>query len=224
MGQKINITSQDGFQFGAYLAQPQDKAKGGVVVCQEIFGVNDYLKSVCDFYAAAGYLTIAPQFFDRVERDVALDYSPQNLERALEFIPKVDLNVALDDLDAARQYIRAAGAAKVGAVGFCWGGTLAWLLACRREVDCAVAYYGSEIDDFPNEHARHPVIMHMGDADRTIPPDKLARIKEAQAGTPIHIYSGAPHGFDNVQRQGGDPATAELARQRTLEFLARHVG
>src|SRR4030095_7098415 len=120
MGQKINITSQDGFQLGAYLAQPQDKAKGGVVVCQEIFGVNDYLKSVCDFYAAAGYLTVAPQFFDRVERDVALDYSPQNLERALEFIPRVDLNVALDDLEAARRYIRAAArqrSARAGSVG-----------------------------------------------------------------------------------------------------------
>jgi len=118
MGQTISITAYDGFQFGAYLAQPQDKAKGGVVVCQEIFGVNDYLKSVCDFYAAAGYLTIAPQFFDRIERDVALDYSPQNLARGLKFIPEVDLNVALDDLDVARQYIRAAGAAKVVAVGF----------------------------------------------------------------------------------------------------------
>lgn len=176
MGQKITLTGTDRFEFQAYLAEPEAKTKGGVVICQEIFGINDYLKSVCDFYAAAGYLTSAPQFFDRVERDVALSYSPQNLAQALEFIPKVDLNVALDDLEAARRHIRSAGAAKVGAVGFCWGGTLAWLLACRREIDCAVAYYGSEIDDFPNEHARHPAIMHIGEADRVIPPDKLARI------------------------------------------------
>lgn len=224
MGQRITITGKGGFQLGAYLAQPEGKAKGGVVVCQEIFGVNDYLRSVCDFYATAGYLTVAPQFFDRIERDVALDYSPQNLARGLEFIPKVDLHVALDDLEAAREHLRSAGAAKVGVVGFCWGGTLTWLLACRRQVDCAVAYYGSEIDDFPNEHARHPVIMHIGDADRTIPPDKLARIQKAQADTPIHIYPGAPHGFDNTLRQGCDHATAKLARQRTLEFFARHVG
>jgi len=224
MGEKITITGRDGFRFGAYLALPRGAVKGGLVVCQEIFGVNDYLKSVCEFYGAAGYVTVAPQLFDRIERDIALDYSPQNLARALEFIPKADWNTALDDVDAARQRVRSAGAPKVGVLGFCWGGTLAWLCACRRDVDCAVAYYGSEIDDFPHEHARHPVIMHIGDADRTIPPDRLARIRSAQADTPIHVYPGAPHGFDNTIRHGTDGGSAKLARQRTLEFLAEHLG
>ena len=135
----------------------------------------------------AGYLAIAPQFFDRFEPDVALEYTPEGRQRAGEFLARADWNVALEDLQAARQSLRSFGTPKVGIVGFCWGGTLAWLLACRDQVDCAVAYYASEIDDFPNEHARHPVIMHIGDADRTIPPEKLTRIQKAQAGTPMYI-------------------------------------
>jgi carboxymethylenebutenolidase len=224
MGRPVSLTGKDGFRLGAYRAEPQTGIKGGVVICQEIFGVTGNLKSVCDFYAGAGYLTIAPQFFDRIERDVALDYTPEGRHRAEEFLTKAEWHVALDDLEVARQHLHSLGAGKVGVVGFCWGGTLAWLLACRRHVDCAVAYYGSEIDDFAGEHARHPVILHIGDADRVIPPDKLARIQKAQAATPIYIYANAPHGFDNSLRTGYDPATAELARQRTLEFLQRHVG
>jgi carboxymethylenebutenolidase len=224
MGKKITITAKDGYRLGAYLAEPQSQPRGGVVICQEIFGVNEYLKSACEFYAAAGYLTIAPQFFDRFEPDVALDYTPEGRQRAGEFLARTDWNVALEDLDVARQSLRSLGTAKVGIVGYCWGGTLAWLLACRGQVDCAVAYYPSEIDDFPGEHARHPVILHMGEADRTIPAEKLRRIQEAQAGTPMYLYPGAPHGFDNSIRHGHEMATAKLARERTLEFLAQHVG
>ena len=224
MGRKIAISGEDGFQLGAYLADPKRQPKGGVVICQEIYGVNEYLKSACDFYADAGYLTIAPQFFDRFERDVALQYTPEGRKRGGEFLASADWNVALQDLKAACQTLRSFGTPKVGIVGYRWGGTLAWLLACRDQVDCAVAYYPSEIDDFPNEHARHPIIMHIGDADRVIPAEKLTRIQEAQADTPIYIYPNSPHGFDNTIRYPQETPAAKLARERTLECLARRIG
>ncbi len=224
MGKRITVSGKDGFKFGAYLAELEGKPKGGVVISQEIFGVNQYIENVCDYYAKAGYLTIAPAFFDRVERDVDLKYLPEGRDRGLEIASKIDWDTALNDLEAARETVRLAGAEKVGAIGFCWGGTLAWLLACRREIDCAVAYYGAEIEHFPNEHARHPVIMHIGEEDPVIPPEKLESIKKAQAGTPIFTYLKGSHGFDNEARPKYDPATVKLARERTLSFLAQHVG
>jgi len=224
MGKRITVSAKDGFKFGAYLAEPEGKPKGGVVICQEIFGVNKYIESVCDFYTDAGYLTIAPAFFDRVERDVALKYLPEGRARGIEIAGKVDWDTALGDLEAARKTIHSVGTQKCGAIGFCWGGSLAWLFACRCEIDCAVAYYGSEIEHFPNDHARHPVIMHIGEEDRVIPPEKLENIKKAQAGTPIFTYPKASHGFDNEARPNYEPATVKLARERTIEFLAQHVG
>lgn len=224
MGQRTNVKGKDGFQFGAYVAEPEGKSKGGVVICQEIFGVNQYLENVCNFYANAGYLTIAPALFDRVERDLDIKYSPEGVQRGIQISTKVDWDQALDDVESSLATIRTAETQKFGAVGFCWGGTLAWLLACRREIDCAVSYYGAEIEHFPNEHARHPVIMHIGEEDPIISPEKLAAIKKAQAGTPIFTYPMASHGFDNEARPKYDPATVKLARDRTLEFLAQHIG
>ncbi len=224
MGERISITGIDGFNFGAYLAEPQGKPKGGVVICQEIFGVNQYVENVCDFYADAGYMTIAPALFDRIERDVDIKYSLEGRDLGIEIAGKVDWDVALDDIEVARETIRSLGAGKVGVIGYCWGGSVAWLFACRRKVDCAVAYYGSEINHFPNEHARHPVIMHFGEEDVVLPPEAQESIKKAQAGTPIYTYPGAPHGFDNDARPKYNPATAKLVRERTLEFLAQHIG
>jgi len=224
MGKRITITGKDGFHFGAYLAEPEGKPKGGVVICQEIFGVNPYIESVCDFYTKAGYLTIAPALFDRVERDVDLKYLPEGRDRGIEIASKIDWDTALNDLAAARETIHSMGTQKCGAIGFCWGGSLAWLFACRCEIDCAVAYYGSEIEHFPNEHARHPVIMHIGEDDSVIPPEKLESIKKAQAGAHIFTYPKGSHGFDNQARPKYDAATVKLARERTLEFLSRHVG
>jgi len=224
MGKRIDITGKDGFNFGAYLAEPEGKPKGGVVICQEIFGVNHYIETVCDFYTKAGYLTIAPALFDRIERDVDIKYLPEGVQRGIQISSKVDWDQALDDVEKSLEIIRAAGAQKFGAIGFCWGGTLAWLLACRREIDCAVAYYGAEIEQFPNEHARHPAIMHIGEEDPVIPPEKLESIKKAQAGTTIFTYPKGSHGFDNEARPKFDPATVKLARERTLEFLVQHVG
>jgi len=224
MGKRITITGLDGFELGAYLADPEGKPKGGVVICHEIFGVNQYLESVCDFYAHAGYLTVAPQLFDRIERDVNLRFSSEGRDRGLQIAGKVVWDTALDDIEVAREIIRLAGADKVGVIGFCWGGSACWLFACRRKVDGVVAYYPSEISHFPDEHARHPAIMHIGEEDAVIPPDALESIKKAQAGTPIYTYPGAPHGFDNDTRPKYNSATAHLARERTLEFLGQHIG
>ena len=125
MGKRITITGKDGFHFGAYLAEPEGKPKGGVVICQEIFGVNPYIESVCDFYTKAGYLTIAPALFDRVERDVDLKYLPEGRDRGIEIASKIDWDTALNDLAAARETIHSMGTQKCGAIGFCWGGSLA---------------------------------------------------------------------------------------------------
>ncbi len=224
MGTRTTITCNDDFQLGAYLAEPNGKARGGIAICQEIFGINSYIESVCEFYSQAGYATVAPALFDRAEPNLDIKYSPEGVKRGIEISTRVDWDQALDDLEASLNTLRARGIEKFGIVGFCWGGTLAWLSACRREVDCAVAYYGAEIEHFPNEHSRRPVIMHIGEEDPVIPADKLAAIKKAQAGTPIYTYPKASHGFDNENRPNYDPATVMLARERTLDFLAQHVG
>ncbi len=224
MEKRIKITGKDGFEMDAYRAEPEGRPKGGVIICQEIFGVNSYIEGICDFYAKVGYTAIAPALFDRAERGVNLDYALESRDRGMKIAGKVDWDNALDDLEVARDILRSAGAKKVGVVGYCWGGSAAWLFACRRQVDGAVAYYPSETSHFPNDHARHPAIMHIGEEDMVIPRETLDQIKKDQAGTPIFSYPGAPHGFDNQERQNYRADAAQLARERTLEFLARHVG
>ena len=224
MGERVPYRGKDGFEINAYRAEPVGPTKGGVIVCQEIFGVNPYIEEVCDSYAKIGYAAIAPSLFDRVERGVSLDYSLENRDRGLKIAAQVDWDRALDDLEMARDTLRLTGPKKVGVVGYCWGGSVAWLFACRRQVDCAVAYYPSETSHFPDDHARHPVIMHIGEEDMVIPLGTIEQIKKDQAGTPIYTYPGAPHGFDNPGRQTYRADAAKLARGRTLEFLARHVG
>jgi len=223
MGKRIALKDRDGFEFGGYLAEPEGARKAGLVVCQEIFGVNDYIESVCDFYAGAGYVTVAPALFDRVERDVDIKYSMAGRDRGIAIAGKVGWDTALNDLDVAGGVLRSAGAKKVGVIGFCWGGSVAWLYACRRRVDCAVAYYPGEIDHFPNEHAQSPTIIHIGEDDAVIPREKLVAIQAAQADTPLYTYPGAPHGFDNETRPKYNADTARLARERTLQFLAKNL-
>lgn len=224
MGKRITIKGEDGFEFGAYRAEPEGNPKGGVVICQEIFGVNRYIESVCDFYARAGYVTVAPALFDRVEHNVDIEYSLEGRDRGIGIAHKVVWDTALDDIETTREFLRSSGASGVGVVGYCWGGSVAWLFACRRQVDCAVAYYPGEITHFPNDHARHPVIIHIGESDVVIPRETLESIKKNHADTLLYAYPGAPHGFDNETRQGYDGGTAKLARERTLEFLAQHIG
>jgi carboxymethylenebutenolidase len=222
MGKMIELASRDGFTLGAYRADPQGTSRGGLVVVQEIFGVNSHIRSVCDRYATDGYLAIAPALFDREERGISIGYTPDDIARGRELKAKVSTDRALDDVGAARDAAAAAG--KVGIVGYCWGGYIAWLASARVPgLACAIAYYGGGMTDAIDERPRCPVLAHFGERDNAIP---LAGVKKLAAAHPeveVHLYP-AEHGFNCDQRGSYDAASATLARERSLAFLHRYVG
>jgi len=222
MGTMIELSASDGFRLTAYRADPQGTARGGLVVVQEIFGVNSHIRSVCDGYAADGYLAIAPALFDRQEKSVELGYSAADIARGREYKANASSDAAMLDVDAARAAVATAG--KVGIVGYCWGGLITWLAACRlKGFACAMSYYGGGILEAAGEQPRCPVIAHFGERDHVIPVDGVRAFGEAHPGVGVYIYA-ADHGFNCDQRGSYDPAAATLARQRTLDFLRQHVG
>jgi len=214
----------DGHVLDGYLAVPSRPVRGGVVIAQEMYGLTRYLTAACDFYASQGYLAIAPALYDRREQGLILAYDKIDHDRAQVIYNAWDWELALNDLDAGKTVVLSKGAVKVGIVGFCWGGSLAWLAACRREYSAAVAYYGSKMPDYAHEQPRCPVIALIGDADATLPAERIAKFREGQPSINIKFYKGAKHGFDNSLREERYHAEAsEQARRDTLEFLAQHV-
>jgi carboxymethylenebutenolidase len=219
----IRLRAQDGHELDAYVARPSGRVRGGIVIGQEMYGVNDYLRGVCDFYATQGYAAIAPSLYDRQQRGLTFAYDKEGHACAQKTYTTWDFDKALLDFDAAQAALADAG--KIGFVGFCWGGTMAWLNACRRSYAGAVAYYGSFMPDYSGETARCPVLAHVGDHDTSFPLARIAEFRAAQPDIPFYIYEGAQHGFDNAKRtERYDAAAHKLARERTLEFLARTVG
>jgi carboxymethylenebutenolidase len=227
MGQFTDLRSSDGFTFPAYVAQPAGVAKGGVVVLQEIFGVNSHIRSVADGYAKEGYLAVAPSTFHRVKQGVELGYSQEDiqagaaLKQAVESLPAPGV---LPDIQAAIDH--AARAGKVGIVGYCWGGLLTWRAACLLDgLAAAAPYYGGGMTS-PAEAARQPkcpVMAHFGDQDHVITMDSVQAFERKHPEAEVHVYH-AGHGFNCDQRGSYDAAAAQLARERTLAFFARHVG
>ena len=220
MAGMIQLKADDGQSLGAYRADPATTPKGGVVILQEIFGITGHIRSVTDRYAELGYLAIAPGLFDRVRPGIVLDYSDINEARSI--MGSLDLNAAVTDIDAAVSVARTAG--RVAAIGYCWGGAMADLAACRLDIDAAVAYYGRMTVEWLDEQPRCPVIYHFGGKDPLIPPDTIEKIRNARTGHPSFIYAGAGHGFNCEDRDDFDPESAQLALDRTLEFLGRHIG
>lgn len=223
MGDNIQIRSRDGFALGAYRAEPAGTPKGGVVVIQEIFGVNGHIREVADGFARDGYLAIAPQIFDRVERDVELGYQEPHLSRGIEIaFQQLDHELALQDVQAAVE--SAATAGKVGVVGYCFGGLLVWRAACGLDgLDAAVAYYGGGIAREVDRQPKCPVMMHFGEKDAHIPLEDVDAIKAAHGEVRVFVYP-ADHGFNCDHRGSYHAESATLAKQRTLEFFAEHLG
>ena len=223
MGQMIDLTAADGKKIAAYRAEPAGKLRGGLVVIQEIWGVNDHIRKVADGYAADGYLVIAPALFDRVEAGVMMDqYTPETMQRGFGLMQKVNIDDGLKDVAAAVQVAAAAG--KVGVVGFCFGGRMSWLSASRvAGIAASVPYYGGGIPGMAAEQPKCPVMMHFGERDAHIPVASVEEFKKSHPSLPVHFYA-ADHGFNCDQRASWDAPAAKLAREHTIDFLRKHVG
>jgi carboxymethylenebutenolidase len=223
----ISLTAADGFKSSAYVSEPSGKAKGAIVVVQEIFGVNSHIRAVADGYAAAGYLAIAPATFDRVERNVDLGYAPNDitegarLKAAVEALPAPGV---LQDIQAAVDY--AARAGKVGIVGYCWGGLLVWRAAEKvRGLSAAVAYYGGGVTagTEPSRKPAVPTMAHFGDQDAHISVESVKAFEQAHPEVEVHLYA-ANHGFNCDQRGSWNAGAAATARERSLFHFGKHIG
>ena len=224
MREFITLKAEDGHSFDAYRAAPEGAAKAGLLVIQEIFGVNGHIQSVCDGFAADGYLAIALAIFDRKQRKVDLGYTAETVAEGRALKDDVGWEDPVPDMNAVLAALRGdVGTAMIGVVGYCWGGTLAWLAACRLETDCAIGYYGGQIGQFIDEQPRSPTMLHFGTEDAGIPLDLVKAIRGAHPDVEIHIYNGAGHGFACDQRADFHPTATALARERSMAHFAAHL-
>jgi carboxymethylenebutenolidase len=222
MGEFITLTTKDGATINAYKATPAGTPRGGIVVLQEIFGINHHIRSVADKYAAEGYLAIAPALYDRVSPGVELDYVQKDIEEGLAIRAKTKIEETLADIAAAVAVASEAG--KTGVVGFCWGGALAYISAAKLTgIAAGVGYYGGGIAANISETFNAPVLLHFGDNDHSIPLSDIEKVQKANPEIPIYVYA-AGHGFNCDERSSYDAEAAKLARERTLAFFAEHIG
>jgi carboxymethylenebutenolidase len=223
LGTHLTLTSADKFQLGAYRADPQGKPKGAIVVVQEIFGVNTHIRSVCDRFAADGYVAIAPALFDRQQRDFQCGYTPDEVTNARKFIANPDWALMAKDTQAAIDAVKSVG--PLGVVGFCMGGTIAFLAACKLNgLSAAICYYGWQIAKNADEKPKVPVQMHFGEKDASIPMTDVEMIKQKRGGdSEILVYPDAQHGFHCDERGSFHEASAKTAWQRATDFLKKHL-
>ncbi len=217
----IELIAGDGHTIGAYENHP-DGATRGLVVIQEIFGVNAHIRSVVDRFATLGYHAVAPAVFDRAERDVELGYTPDGIDAGRALRGALDDDETVLDMAAAVAHVEASG--PVGLVGYCFGGSMAWLAANTLPVDAAVGYYGGQVTGFLDREPRAPIMLHFGALDANIPVDSLGAITDRYPNVPLHVYPDAEHGFDCDARGSFHAESATLALERTLAFFDEHLG
>jgi carboxymethylenebutenolidase len=222
MGKQIELTASDGFKFAAYRADPAGTPKGGIVVVQEAFGVNAHIREMADKFAKDGYLAIAPALYDRVERGVETGYTGADREKGIACMQASDFDNTMKDVQATIDACSEAG--KVGITGWCWGGSVSWLAACRLNgLACSIPCYGGRIPDFYQEKPKCPVQFHWGETDASIPMEKVRMVEAEHPDLESHVYP-AGHGFTCDHRDSYDKDSAELAYKRSMEFFAKHVG
>jgi carboxymethylenebutenolidase len=221
MGETIRLTSPlDGFVFEAWRAAPSDARRGGLVLIQEIFGVTGHIRDLAAGFAADGYETLAPAFFDRRAPGFEAGYDAEGIAQGRALSEATPWDEVAADLQAAIHAL----APPVFVVGFCWGGTGAWLAACRCEgVAAASSYYGRRIPELLTETPRTPIILHFGRSDASIPPETVVAISQPHPDIPIHLYD-AGHGFLSDRRGDFNADAARLSRLRTLQLFALNGG
>ncbi len=223
MSDSVMLRARDGHELGAYVATPEGEPIAALVVVQEIFGVNAHIRRVTDGYARDGFLAVAPAVFDRIERNVELDYEGADMEKARSFVPRLDMEKALMDVEAAMQYAAASTGKQVGVVGYCFGGSVAWLAAARLHPAAAVGYYGGQIARFAGQKLECPAMLHFGRQDAHIPASDVEKIQAAHPEIEVYWYD-AGHGFNCDARASYNPEAASVARERSLAFLRKHLG
>jgi carboxymethylenebutenolidase len=222
LGQHFTLTTTDQHTLGAYRADPSGTPKGGLVVIQEIFGVNHHIRAMCDKFASDGYVAVAPAVFDRFARNFESGYTPDEIAHARSLLGNLNWNHMMADIAAAVADLKRVG--PVGIVGYCMGGTAAFLAACRVPgLSAASAYYGGAINKFMDEKPQCPLQMHFGDKDESIPADVVAEISKRQPQAEVYVYAGAPHAFCNADRPSFRQDATDLSYQRTVAFFGKHM-
>lgn len=221
LGKHFSLTTTDNHSLGAYRADPAGRPKGAMVVAQEIFGVNSHIRNVCDRLAAQGYVAVAPALFDRFVRDFQSGYSPDEVAHARTYIAKIEWPKMLLDIQAGLDEVKSIG--PLGVIGFCLGGSAAFLSATRLNgLKAAVAFYGGQIVKFADEKPKCPVQMHFGETDASIPMSGVEIIKQKRPDCEIYTYP-AGHGFYCDERASFHNPSATLAWERTIAFLDKHM-
>lgn len=220
MGIDTTITADDGHSFGVYRANPPNKSKGGIVVIQEVFGVNQHIRELCEDFAKEGFTAIAPALYDRSSvRECNLGYSDEDIVKGRELREEFSWDDSVLDIKAAVDALRDESLT-VGTVGYCWGGTISYLAGVRLSIDAAIIYYGGQIMPYIDEMENCPLLMHFGKQDATIPLQDVDSIKKAHNEAEVYLYD-AGHGFNCNHRGSYDESAAKLARERTLTMFNR---
>ncbi|MDP9128482.1 MAG: dienelactone hydrolase family protein [Pseudomonadota bacterium] len=227
----ITISSLEGKSFGAYCAMPASGNGPGLVICQEIFGVNAVMRKICDDFAAKGYIAVCPDLFWRQKPGIQIsDKTPGEWDQAMDLFKGFDVEAGLRDLLSTLGHVRAIKgcSGKVGSIGFCLGGKMAYLMASRSDVDAAVSYYGVELDKKLDEiqDIRAPLILHIAELDKFVPAPVREKILKAAARNPVittYVYNGVDHAFARPGGQNFNAAAAALAGERTETFFAAHL-
>jgi len=221
VGTPISLTASDGFKLGGYRADPQGGAKGALVVIQEIFGVNHHIRAMCDRFAAHGYASVAPAVFDRYKPNFECGYSPEEVAEARKIIPQIDWAAMMRDTAAAIGAVKSAG--PVGIVGYCMGGSVAFLAAAKLDgLAAAVGYYGGQIAKNADETPKVPTLLHFGEQDQSIPMADVEVVQQKRTDCEIYLYP-AGHGFNCEERASYHEPSAKLAMERTLAWFGKHL-
>ena len=228
-GKWIDIPAADGGKFRGYLTVPASGKGPGIVLCQEIFGINAYVREVAEYYAEEGYVVLAPDLFWRMELGVDLGYTDTDMQKAFGFFQKFDVDKGMQDITAAVKALRARPelTGKVGALGFCLGGKLAYLAAARSGVDVAVGYYGVGIEAHLNEPPKCPTVLHFAEKDKYVPPESVEKIKapfKGRSDIEIYVYAGQEHAFARTGGDHYDRPSALMAHSRSIAMFRRVMG